>query len=62
MLINQSGFNIFKVTERRAERAYALDEVRDELPGVVSEMIFREKLEEWAKTLRAKAQIKINKS
>jgi peptidyl-prolyl cis-trans isomerase SurA len=62
VLINQSGFNIFKVTERRAEREYALDEVRDELPGVVSEMIFREKLEEWVKTLRAKAQIKINKS
>jgi len=62
VLVNQAGFNIFRVTERKAARDYELDEIRDELPGVVSEMQFREKLEEWVKGLRAKAHIQINKS
>jgi peptidyl-prolyl cis-trans isomerase SurA len=62
VLINQAGFNVFRVTERKAEREYALEEIKDELTGVVSEMQFREKLEEWVKGLRAKAHIQINKS
>jgi peptidyl-prolyl cis-trans isomerase SurA len=62
VLINQAGFNIFRVTERKAEREYGLEEIKDELPGVVSEMQFREKLEEWVKGLRAKAHVQINKS
>jgi len=60
--LNTAGFNIFRVTERKADHEYALEEVKDELPGVVSEMLFREKLEEWVKGLRAKAHIQINKS
>lgn len=62
VLINQAGFNIFRVTERKAEREYALEEIKEELPGVVSELQYREKLEEWVKGLRAKAHIQINKS
>ena len=62
VLVNQAGFNIFRVTERKADREYALDEIKGELPQVVSEMIFREKLDEWVKGLRAKAHIQINKS
>jgi peptidyl-prolyl cis-trans isomerase SurA len=62
VLVNQAGFNIFRVTERKAEREYALEEIKDELPGVVSEIQYREKLEEWVKGLRAKAHIEINKS
>lgn len=62
VLINQAGYNIFKVTERKAEREYALEEIKNELPGAVSEIQFREKLDEWVKGLRAKAHIQINKS
>jgi peptidyl-prolyl cis-trans isomerase SurA len=62
VLINAAGFNIFRVTERKADRAYSLEEIKPELPKVVTEMLFREKLEEWVKGLRAKAHIQINKS
>lgn len=62
VLINQAGFNIFRVTERKAEREYALEEIKDELPRVVSEIQYRERLEEWMKGLRAKAHIQVNKS
>jgi len=62
VLVNPAGFNIFRVTERRAEREYSLEEIKAELPGAVSEIQFREKLDEWVKGLRAKAHIQINKS
>ena len=61
VLMNPAGFNIFRVTERKAEREYSLEEIKAELPGAVSEIQFREKLELWVKELRAKAHIKINK-
>ena len=62
VLINQAGFNIFRVTERKAEREYALEEIKDDLPAAVGDIQFREKLDEWVKGLRAKAHIQINKS
>lgn len=62
VLINQAGFNIFRVTERKAEREYVLEEIKDELPSVVGEMQYRAKLEAWVKGLRGKAHIQINKS
>ncbi len=61
VLINPAGFNIFRITERKAEREYALEEIRNELPAAVADIQFREKLEEWVKSLRAKAHIRINK-
>ena len=62
VLLNPAGFNIFRITERRAEREYLLEEIKSELPGAVSDIQFREKLDEWVKGLRAKAHIQINKS
>jgi peptidyl-prolyl cis-trans isomerase SurA len=62
VLQNQAGYNIFLVTERKAEREFTLEEVKDDLPAAVSEIQFREKLDEWVKGLRAKAHIQINKS
>jgi peptidyl-prolyl cis-trans isomerase SurA len=61
VLVNQAGFNIFRVTERKAEREYQLEEIRKELPDAVAEIQFREKLDEWVKGLRTKAQIQITK-
>jgi peptidyl-prolyl cis-trans isomerase SurA len=62
VLTNPAGFNIFRVTERKAEREYSLEEIKTELPGAVSDIQFREKLDEWVKGLRSKAHIQINKS
>jgi len=57
VLPNQAGFNIFKVTDRRPEREYTLEEVKDDLPDAVAQVQFREKYEAWLKQLRTKAQI-----
>jgi len=57
VLPNPQGFNIFKVTERKAERDYEVEEIREDLPEAVAQMQFREKYEAWLKTLRTKAHI-----
>lgn len=59
VLVNQAGFNIFKVTDRKPEREYAIDEIRDELPQAVQEAQFRDWYDGWVKGLRSKAQIDI---
>ena len=42
---------------RQRERDYSLEEVRNELPDAVAQAQYRERLEAYVKTLRAKAQI-----
>jgi peptidyl-prolyl cis-trans isomerase SurA len=61
-LVNPAGFNIFKVTDRKPEREYTLEEVKEQLPEAVAQMQFRDKYDEWVKGLRAKAHIEIRKS
>jgi peptidyl-prolyl cis-trans isomerase SurA len=61
VLVNTSGFNIFKVTDRKAEREYEIDEIRQELPDAVAELKQRESYDAWMKTLRGKAHIEIRK-
>ena len=62
VLENQVGFNIFKVNDRKPERAYALDEVRGELPEAVAQIKQHERYDDWVKGLRAKAHIEIRGS
>lgn len=62
LLENQAGFNIFKITDRKPEREYQLEEIKNELPDAVGQIQLQEKYEEWLKGLRAKAQIRINGS
>lgn len=62
VLENSAGFNIFKVNDRKPERAYELEEIRGELPDVVDQMQRRDRYEEWMKGLRAKAHIEIRGS
>jgi peptidyl-prolyl cis-trans isomerase SurA len=62
VLANQAGLNIFKVTDRKPEREYNLDEIRDELPEAVENIQQRERYDEWIKGLRAKAVIEVRKS
>ena len=57
VLPNQQGFNIFKVTDRKPERSYEVDEIKKDLPEAVGQVHFREKYDAWLKTLRSKAQI-----
>jgi parvulin-like peptidyl-prolyl isomerase len=57
VLPNQAGYNIFKVTDRKPEHAYTLEEIKDELPDAVAQMQFKEKYDAWIKGLRSKASI-----
>jgi peptidyl-prolyl cis-trans isomerase SurA len=58
-LENQAGFNIFRINERKAERPYELDEIKDQLPEFVAQLKFKDRYAEWVKGLRAKAVIEI---
>lgn len=62
VLVNRAGFNIFKVLERKPERGYTLDEIKDDLPQAVAQIQYREKYDAWVKSLRTKAHIEIRKS
>lgn len=62
VLENPVGFNIFKVNDRKPERPYQLDEVRDQLQSAVEEIKDHERWEIWIKGLRAKAHIEIRSS
>jgi peptidyl-prolyl cis-trans isomerase SurA len=61
-MVNPAGFNLFKVTERKPEREYTLEEIREELPELVGQMQFRDQYSTWVKALRAKAHIEVRKS
>jgi peptidyl-prolyl cis-trans isomerase SurA len=58
-LANAVGYNIFKVTDRKPERPYTMDEIRKELPQAVGEIKQKERYDAWVKTLRAKAHVEI---
>jgi peptidyl-prolyl cis-trans isomerase SurA len=57
---NQASFNIFKVGDRKPERPYTLDEIKDQLPEAVGQIKFKERYDEWLKGLRAKAVVEIH--
>jgi len=61
VLQNAVGFNIFKLTDRKPERPYQLEEIRNELPDFVTRIKFSERFEDWMKGLRTKAHIEIKK-
>ena len=62
VLQNQVGFNIFKLVDRKPERRYTYEEIKDELPDAVADIKLRERYEEWVKGLRAKAHVEIRGS
>jgi peptidyl-prolyl cis-trans isomerase SurA len=62
VLVNQIGFNIFKVVDRKPAREYELEEIKEDLPELVSQMKQRDRYDEWVKTLRNKAHIEIRRS
>jgi parvulin-like peptidyl-prolyl isomerase len=62
VLPNQAGFNIFKVLDRRAERPYTLEEIKEDLPQVVQQIRSRERYDAWVESLREKSHIEIRSS
>lgn len=58
-LENQAGFNVFKVLDRKPERPYQLEEIKDQLPDAVGQIKFKERYDEWVKGLRSKAHVEI---
>ncbi len=58
-LENQAGFNLFKLTDRKPERPYTFEEVKEQLPDFVGQIRWQERFQEWVKSLRAKAHIEI---
>jgi len=62
VLPNQAGFNIFKVLDKRPERPYTLEEIKDDLPQVVSQIRNRDRYDAWVKSLRDKSHIEIRSS
>jgi peptidyl-prolyl cis-trans isomerase SurA len=59
VLENPAGFNVFKLTDRKPERPYTLDEIKEQLPEAVGQIKERERLDDWIKGLREKGQIEI---
>jgi peptidyl-prolyl cis-trans isomerase SurA len=62
VLPNQAGYNIFKVLDRREERPYTLEEIKEDLPQVVSQIRNRERYDAWVQSLRGKSHIEIRTS
>jgi peptidyl-prolyl cis-trans isomerase SurA len=58
-LANAVGYNIFKITDRKSERPYTLEEIRKELQQAVEDIQQRERYDGWVKALRAKAHVEI---
>jgi peptidyl-prolyl cis-trans isomerase SurA len=56
-LKNPQGFHIFKMLDRRPERPYELEEVRQQLPDMVRQMKLKKQYDTWVAGLRAKARI-----
>jgi peptidyl-prolyl cis-trans isomerase SurA len=56
-LLNAQGYHLFKVNDREAERAYAIAEVKDDLPELVRQARLKEQYEAFVGDLRKKAHI-----
>jgi peptidyl-prolyl cis-trans isomerase SurA len=58
-LENQASFNVFKLLDRKPERPYQLDEIKDQLSDAVTQIRSKERYDEWIKGLRAKAIVEV---
>ena len=56
-LLNAQGWHLFKVLDREGERAYRLDEIREQLPELVRQAKLKTQYETYVADLRKKAQI-----
>ena len=54
-----SGYSFFKVSDKKPEHEYQLDEIKAELPQAVAQLQFQERYKDWVKTLRAKAHVEV---
>jgi len=56
-LRNPQGFHVFKLLDRRPERAYELEEIRPQLPELVRQMKLKKQYDTWVAGLRGRARI-----
>jgi peptidyl-prolyl cis-trans isomerase SurA len=56
-LLNAQGWHLFKVLDRESERAYRLDEIKEELPELVRQAKLKSQYESFVADLRKKATI-----
>lgn len=56
-LLGPQGYNIFKMLDRHAERAYTLDEVKEQLPDLVRQIKLKKQYDTWVASLRSKAHV-----
>ena len=56
-LLNAQGWHLFKVLDRESERAYRLDEIKNELPELVRQAKLKTQYETFVADLRKKATI-----
>ncbi|MEO6463537.1 MAG: peptidylprolyl isomerase, partial [Candidatus Eisenbacteria bacterium] len=56
-LLNAQGWHLFKVLDREGERAYRLDEIKNELPEMVRQAKLKTQYETFVADLRKKATI-----
>jgi len=56
-LSGPQGYNIFKMLDRHAERAYTYDEVKEQLPDLVRQIKLKKQYDTWVAGLRTRSQI-----
>jgi peptidyl-prolyl cis-trans isomerase SurA len=56
-LLNPQGYHLFKVLDREPERAYKIDEIKDQLPELVRQARLKTSYETFVADLRKKAHI-----
>jgi peptidyl-prolyl cis-trans isomerase SurA len=59
---NPVGYNLFKVNDRKPERPYQFEEIKDQLPRAVKDIKDGERWDAWVKQLRSKAHVEIRGS
>jgi len=57
LLLNPQGWNLFKIVDREGERAYRVEEIKDQLPELVRQAKMRTQYESFVADLRKKAVI-----
>jgi|SRR5262245_33816946 len=56
-LLGPQGYNIFKMLDRHEERAYTLDEVKEQLPDLVRQIKLKKQYDGWVAALRSRSHV-----
>ena len=56
-LLGPQGYNVFKMLDRHPERAYTLDEVKEQLPELVRQIKLKKQYDTWVAALRSRTHV-----